>query len=121
MQIELLGSTKLYEIVDRNLKEAKTNPLFVHEELKLYEWRQKFFYRHFPGDCWTNGTADKFDTVPLLMTECFITIEAHVAAKFKKDDLRLNDDDLKILSISEYDKVYFDSCCECHSFKEGSF
>ena len=126
MQIELLGSTKLYEIVDRNLKEAKTHPLFVREELKLYEWREKFFKRHFPSDCWTNGTnaQDKFETVPLLVTECFITIEAHVAAKFKKDDLRLNDDNLQIYakeadSISEYDKVYFDACCECHSYKVG--
>merc|ERR1719419_1964617 len=140
MQIELLGSTKLYEIVDKNLKEAKTHPLFVREELKLYEWREKFFYRHFPSDCWTNGTnaQDKFETVPLLVTECFITIEAHVAAKFKKDDLRLNDDndddeeadeesesddedDDEADSISEYDKVYFDEYCEDHSYKAEYF
>ena len=55
LQVELLGSTKLYEIVDKNLRECKSHPLFVKEELKLYEWRNNFFRRHFPYETWTNG------------------------------------------------------------------
>ena len=30
LQVELLGSTKLYEIVDKNLRECKSHPLFVN-------------------------------------------------------------------------------------------
>jgi len=114
MQIELLGSTKLYEMIDRNLKELKSNPLFVKEELKLYEWRSNFFFRHFPHKTWTTGYPNS-DPLPVMFTKYFDEIAAHIGCKFKKDELRIHGDDrdyrdIDADRIAEKDKLLLEVC-----------
>ena len=51
-QIDLLGSSKLYERINRNLKETKFEAYFAGEQFKLYSWRKDFFREQFPHGSW---------------------------------------------------------------------
>ena len=60
-QIELLGSEQMYKRVNDNLKNLKFEAHFAQEQSKLFQWREKFFWKHFPlrepygenESCWT--------------------------------------------------------------------
>ena len=66
-QISLLGSRRLYERIDNNLKLAKFESHFAKEQFDLYSWREEYFHNQFPEESWfTDGADDShdFDTVP---------------------------------------------------------
>ena len=84
-QITLLGSRRLYERINNNLKISKFEPHFAkvnisprevtvswdffpyQEQFELYNWREEYFHTQFPEDSWfTDGADDShdFDTVP---------------------------------------------------------
>ena len=81
-QIMLVGSKKIYDEIDNNFRTCTFNPLFAKEQFDLYEWREKFFNKHFPHSplktyhCNYNDTMDmeayniteKFDAVVALAT-----------------------------------------------------
>ena len=67
-QIKLVGSKKLYEKVS---KFYTGQTYFIQEQMKLYQWRENFFYQNFPDDSWyTDGGDDAhyLDTVPYQIT-----------------------------------------------------
>ena len=47
-QIELLGSEQMYKRVNDNLKNLKFEAHFAQEQSKLFQWREEFFWKHFP-------------------------------------------------------------------------
>ena len=84
-QVALLGSRRLYERINTNLKISKFEPHFakvnfpswggpvswdpfrLQEQFELYNWREEYFHTQFPEDSWfTDGADDShdFDTVP---------------------------------------------------------
>jgi len=73
-QVEVVGSLKLYERINRNFMQENFEPIFAKEQFDLYKWREDFFHSSFPGRCWfTDGGDDKhsFDTVPYQITKNF--------------------------------------------------
>ena len=75
-QIKLVGSKKLYEKVS---KFYTGQTYFIQEQMKLYQWREQFFYKNFPDDSWyTDGGSDAhcLDTVPYQITRKFDKIVA---------------------------------------------
>ena len=78
-QIDLLGSSKLYERINQNLKLTKFEAYFAREQFKLYRWREDFFHEQFPDGSWfTSGSDDShsFDTVPFQITQHFESVVA---------------------------------------------
>jgi len=73
-QIEVVGSLKLYERINRNFKLEQFEPFFAKEQFDLYRWREDFFHNSFPEEEWfTDGADDShaFDTVPYQITKNF--------------------------------------------------
>jgi len=73
-QVEVVGSLKLYERINRNFMQEKFEPFFAKEQFDLYRWREDFFHSSFPEECWfTDGADDShaFDTVPYQITKNF--------------------------------------------------
>ena len=78
-QIDLLGSAKLYERINQNLKLTKFEAYFAREQFKLFSWREDFFHEQFPDGSWfTSGSDDShsFDTVPFQITQHFESVVA---------------------------------------------
>jgi len=97
-QVEVVGSLKLYERINRNFLEAKFEPYFAKEQFDLYSWREEFFHSSFPEECWfTDGGDDshEFDTVPYQITKNFEHVvglacspkDIHEKIYFKSDEI----------------------------------
>jgi len=55
-QVNLLGSEKLYQRINKNLNEHKFEPFFAEEQFKLFTWRAEYFYSNF-GNSYQENTA----------------------------------------------------------------
>ena len=100
-QVALVGSERLYERINRNLRNLISEPYFTAEQFKLYKWRENFFYKVFGSwmvdkiwTCHGNWFSHEFDTVPLQLTQFF-------------DDLTVLA--CSLLDLTDGNQVYFDA------------
>jgi len=80
-QIKLVGSEKIYKIVNSSLESLKFEPYFCAEQFKLYKWRKDFFHQTFGfaiipleesiWTCYGSAESHAFDTVPYQLTRQF--------------------------------------------------
>jgi len=78
-QVKIVGSSKLYERINKNFIEGRFDPFFAKEQFDLYSWREDFFHSSFPEECWfTDGADDshEFDCVPFQITKKFESVVA---------------------------------------------
>ena len=78
-QISLLGSRRLYERINYNLKMAEFEAHFAKEQCDLFSWRLEYFKNQFPEEIWfTDGSDDShdLDTIPFQVTENFDSVVA---------------------------------------------
>ena len=91
-QIDLLGSSKLYERINQNLKLTKFEAYFAREQFKLYRWREDFFHEQFPDGSWFTLAPEDADddlaissTVPFQITQHFESVVALSSSQRSSD------------------------------------
>jgi len=120
-QIKLVGSKKMYDKVSR-FPPGET--YFLKDQMKLYQWREKFFQDNFPDGSWyTDGGDDAhdYDTVPFQITSNFDEV---VADACKPGDGKVffeNDERSSAASRDAFDLDWVKYKYEFHDYDEKPF
>ena len=113
-QISLLGSRRLYERINNNLKMAKFEAHFAKEQCDLFSWRLEYFKNQFPEEIWfTDGSDDShdLDTIPFQVTENFDSVVALASSPRPTNSGRIyfaNDQEKSYRAWRLYDRIWFE-------------
>lgn len=115
-QINLIGSSYVYNKLNENMKCLKFDKFLVKEQFLLYQWREDFFIRNFgwERDTWYTWGGDDyrakscFDTIPYQVVMNFDEVMnyANKLKTGKQDELR------KEMMENYYNEEIFFACSE---------